>query len=144
MTGHCASTLSPLMHTLCQKEQIVMMDQYVWVIEPEQFRKEFGCDSKEYEHHVPNLGKSSFKFALRRSHGSASVRTAFGILITKTSFPIYGQMSVEIEEVQWALNGLQLIDRENRSMEMRAAFEDRLLETVDKLTIKVAFQFTTK
>ena len=138
-------TLSPFMRTLCVTEDITVMEKYLWIIDDEQFRelknKKSTIYSEVYYYNVPDAGKVSFALRLgRQSAGSSSI--GIGIWIKETLFPVDGRWSLMIDEVQYTRNDIRFFRKGNAGYFGKFAFEDTLMNTVERLTVTFALFLT--
>ena len=136
-------TLSPLMMRLCQKERILVMKEYLWMINGAKFNELQNAKSTKrifsemHQYRVPNLGNISFVFMMiRKVNGSTNA--GFGIMIEKTPFPVNGAMSVEIDEVKWNIDCTGFLGIGKGGYSSSIAFKDSLFAKIDTLTVKVA------
>ena len=148
-TDHRKMTLSPLLRSLCQKEQIEVMQEYLWMIENVQFNKLQSATSamriysKMHQYHVADLGKQvvSLRFSIDRK-SSGTTLAAFGVEIEQSPYPLDGRMSVEIDEVKWNFNDIRFFAQGSGGQKRIFAFKDSLYESTDKLKVKVALRLT--
>ena len=143
---HIGFTLSPLMQTLCSNDQIVMMQEYIWVIHGDQLEElqraegTYRMSSEMYYFNSSNADRVSFQFEMIRKTGGLQF-AGFGIQIRNTPQRVDGVMAVNIDEVQWNMNDIQFFDKCYR-FEGRIAFEDKLIDTVGMMTVKVALNMS--
>ena len=135
-------TLSPFMQSLCSNEQIVVFEEFLWVIHGVQLNHLQSGESTKivsdtYYYNVPGLGKTSFVFIVKRKT-SGSNSAAFAIQIKETNAPLDGRCSVMIDEVKWSLNDITFFGKSNGGYKGRFAFQDKLIDETDLLTVKIA------
>ena len=138
--------LSPLMSSVCDVQQIVMMEEYIWLIYGEQLVELQTAKSMRAIRSERNYFKSralekvSFECEMKRFPAGSSA--SFGIVIKDTAVPIDGRWSVIIDEVAYNRNACRFSRFENGDYDGYFTFDNSLYDTVEMLTVKVALHFT--
>ena len=138
--------LSPLMSSVCDVQQIVMMEEYIWLIYGEQLVELQTAKSKKTIVSERNYFKSraleKVSFELLMARRPAASSAAFGILIRDTAVPIDGRWSVIIDEVGYKGNAIGFSRFTNADYSGKFTFDNSLYDTVEMLTVKVALHFS--
>ena len=139
--------LSPMMQTLCESKQLVVMEEYIWIIHDEKFDELQSAKgtkrifSDKYYFKSEEVGKVSFVFEMKRK-AEGSTSAAVGIKIKETAVSIGSRWSVIIDEVGYNRNDISFFVKANGGCDSIFAFKDRLFDTVSMLTVKVALHFS--
>ena len=143
--------LSPLVRTFCGLDQIVVMEEYVWIIDQDNLKKlkreqhDDGIDaihSELYYFDLHEAGKVSIKMQFDGGVGSDDERTVIGFEIINTPVPVDGRWSAVCNEAEWKWNEVCFYNKNNGEWQNRVAFKDSITRTTEKLTIRLALHLS--
>ena len=136
--------LSPFVKSFCEKGQIVVMKECIWIIagaELEEIRSIEGAVCRYSETHyfpLSNASKVSLKLYLSRTGNKDNV--FIGFEITETAVPVDVQWAAICDEAGWNRNNNNSFGLKRGSSTGYIAFKDSFINTVgmNMLTIRVA------
>ena len=148
-SDECGLELTPFAQTFCRYEQIVVLTEYLWIIDDAKLKESENCqrftgnkiDSEIYYFDLPDDGKVSIRLHLGRKN-VVSDRTGFSFTIVSTPTPIDGRWSVACYEAGWEWNAVSFYNKESGEKQSRVAFKDSIVDTVETLTIRLALHLS--
>jgi len=141
-----SSTISvfPFLNAVCDSKSIKIMKEYIWILSDDELTERKGGAfghtvwSEEFMFKLEGGGSVVFALIVGRAP-SGRTTSGFGIKIKKCAKKrVSGQMSVMVDELEWLKNGYTLNSLKEGSHDGFFAFEERLVEEMESLTVRVA------
>lgn len=139
--------LSPFLRSLCDEQQVIMMTEYIWIIDDDALselrnindRKRIHSDSFLFP--LLNSENMIFRVCLGRHNNDADT-TALSVRIADTPFPVDMRISMICDEAKWITNGHQPKRKDKGAGFAQMAFNGRFIDQMNMLTIRVALHCT--
>ena len=139
--------VSTLLQNQCAAEKMIVMEEYVWIIDDKALSKLRITTGEPIQHSDPFMFSLSdsesiiFMLVLMRMNDEANA-TGVGVVTLETPFEVDLRWSVVCTEARWTLNEiihLRTVDGEFRAC---IAFDSSFIDKEDMLTLRVALNFT--